>query len=64
MLREETIIDLELMKTKLITHNLGRFFGLDCPVLAWNYLFKIISDIMDELCLVREFRIKTVLVLG
>lgn len=50
-------MDIELLKTSLFSHNWGRFFALDCPLMAWNYFFRVICETVDRLCPTREFRI-------
>lgn len=57
--RDYKKLDFDKLKNKLTSYNWGRFFALDCPVAAWNCFcfFKVISDIVDVLSPVREFRI-------
>lgn len=55
--RDYKRLDFDILQTKLTSHNWGRFFALNCPITAWSYLSRIINEIIDDMCPVREFRI-------
>lgn len=50
-------MDPNALKVELLSHNWGRFFALNCPIAAWDYLYKFICEIIDAICPMREFRI-------
>lgn len=40
----------------LSEHNWGRFYALTCPIMAWEYLSKVIVSTADLMCPYKEFR--------
>lgn len=53
--RDYKKMDEEKLTSKLATHNWGRFVAMDCPILAWEYFFKIVCDTVNEICPIKEF---------
>lgn len=54
--RDMKNFDAEVITSELLAHNWGRYYALQCPNLAWDYLFNVIRCVLDNMCPFRTFR--------